>query len=138
VAYLSSYLLIVLLVIFAYSFVKGRFKAKLEGSSAFGSSEYYLGMLTGVVRYACTLMAALAVLNAPVYSSAEIQAKQAYDRRWYGGDMFTGNYLPDLQTVQSSVFRDSFIGPFIKDNLSLLLVDTQSGGVRKPTASLQR
>jgi hypothetical protein len=35
----------------------------------------------------------------------------------YGSDFF-----PTLQTVQTAVFQDSFIGPYIKNYLGILLI----------------
>lgn len=120
----SSYLLIAMAVAFIFSLLKRHYKPKLEGSNAFGSSEYYLGMVAGLVRYACILLAALALLNAPIYSVAEIQATKAYNKRWLGGGMYEGDYLPNLQTVQANVFKQSLFGPFIKDKLSMLIINS--------------
>ena len=49
---------------------------KLFGSNLFGSAEYYLGMPSGMVRYACVLLFALAFLNARHYTPAQIEAGQ--------------------------------------------------------------
>ena len=73
---------------------------------------------------ACMLLALLALLNAPTYSQAEIKAKEAYTKRWFGGGVYTGNYFPDVHTVQESVFKNSFLGPYIKDYLGALLIET--------------
>ena len=70
----------------------------------------------------------LALLHAPHYTSAEIQARRAYEKRWYGGGLYNGNYIPDLQTVQESVFKSSYLGPRIKDSLGMLLINTVPAG----------
>ena len=123
-AYLSAYLLIALVVFLVFLFIRSRFKKKLEGSNAFGSSEYYLGISCGVIRWACITLFFLALLNAPVYSKAEIAAKEAYRNRWYGGGVkeFKGDYIPTLDELQDAVFRDSLLGPMIKTGVSSLLV----------------
>lgn len=126
--YISSYLLIAIAVFLIYSFIQRRLKPRLEGSNAFGSSEYYFGMISGAVRYTCIVIFALAMLNAPHYTQAEIQSAKAYSNRWFGGGMagYSGDFFPTVSETQASVFKDSVAGPFIKDNLSILLVSTGS------------
>ena len=138
-AYVTSYLLIALVALIIFSILSRASKAKLEGSNAFGGSEYYFGMIAGVIRYASMLIAALALLNAPFYSAAEIAATKAYKMKTFGGqgvkglENDTGEYIPDVQSVQESVFKKSLLGPFIHDKLSLLLIDTMSAsGAKKP------
>ena len=118
-AFLTSYLLIAFVVFIIFSFIGKGFREKVSGSNAFGSGEYYLGMMAGVIRYACILIFALALLNAPFYSAAQIAASQAYKARWYGGGLngFNGDFIPDLSEIQTSVFRTSFMGPVIKNNM---------------------
>jgi hypothetical protein len=124
-AYLSAYLLITVFVWFVFSFIKRHLKKKVEGSNVFGGGEYYLGMLAGVIRYACMIIFALALLNAPYYSAADIAARQAYNNRWYGGGLkdFKGDFIPSLDEVQTGVFRDSLLGPYIKKDLGVLLIN---------------
>ena len=130
--YLSSYLLIAVVVFIVFAFVKRGLKARLEGSNAFGSGEYYLGMVSGMLRYLCMVFFALALLNAPYYSAADVVAAKAYNNRWFGGGMsgYSGDYFPTVSETQISIFKDSLAGPFIKDNLSVLLVNT--GGASAP------
>ena len=133
-SYVSGYLILAFLVWLAFVVLKKIFVPRLTGSNAFGSGEYYLGMFSGMIRFACMAFFLLALLNAPVYTPAEIQAHQAYLQRWYGGGMYGGNYVPDLHTVQESVFKKSFLGPYIKDYLGTLLVNTEPPGSQKPVA----
>ena len=123
-AFVCAYLFIALAVFLFVLFLNRIYKTKLEGGNAFGSGEYYLGMIAGTVRYACILLAVLALLNAPFYSAAEIQATKDYNKRWLGGGMYEGNYLPNLQTLQANVFTESILGPIIRNHLSILLIDT--------------
>ena len=45
----------------------------------------------------------------------------------------SGDFIPTVQELQTGVFKASLLGPVIKENLSLLLIDTQSGsGTKKP------
>ena len=113
-----------LAVLLVFYVLKGIFVPRLTGSNFFGGGEYYLGMFSGMIRFACMLMAALALLNAPYYTKAEIQAHNAYMQRWFGGGLMSGNFFPDVNTVQEQVFKKSFTGPYLKDYLGTLLINT--------------
>jgi len=121
---ITCYLLMTIVIVMIYSLVAKRFREKVTGSNTFGSNEYYLGMGAGIIRYACILMFVLALLNAPFYSAAEIAVDQAYKARWYGGGEkgFSGDFIPSMADVQSAVFKKSFTGPFIENDMSFLLV----------------
>jgi uncharacterized membrane protein required for colicin V production len=133
-AAITSYLVIALVVFIVFSLLKNRFREKLSGSNAFGSGEYYLGMIAGVVRFFFILLFFLALLNAPFYSAAEIAAAKAYNNRWYGGGMkdFSGDFFPSLQQVQSGVFVTSISGPAIKQYLGELLIEGAAPAQKKP------
>jgi hypothetical protein len=90
---------------------------KLIGSDVFGSGEYYLGMVAGVVRYACILIFGLALLNAPLYTQSQIDADLKFQNDVYGSDFF-----PKLYNVQADVFKNSFVGPHIQNELGFLLI----------------
>jgi uncharacterized membrane protein required for colicin V production len=139
---IGSYLLIMFGVYLVFAILNRAFKAKLEGSNAFGGSEYYLGMLAGVVRYACILLVGLALLNAPFYSAAEIAASKLYKLNTYaagggakGLENDTGDFIPDLSEIQESVFKGSFFGPFIKENMGYVLINTVAPGKKARVAS---
>jgi uncharacterized membrane protein len=135
-SYVGGYLIVAFLVWLVFVVLKKIFVPCLTGSNFFGSGEYYLGMFSGMVRFACMIFFALALLNAPVYTPAEIQAHQAYVKRWFGGGIYGGNYIPDLPTVQESVFKKSFIGPYIKEYLDRLLINTELPASQKPVAKI--
>jgi len=123
-SYIICYLAICIFVLILNSILKKVFKEKVAGSNAFGSGEYYLGMIAGMIRYACITIFFLALLNAPVYSSAEIQNDQNYRNRWYGGGLkdYSGDFIPTVPEVQTSVFRKSMVGPVIHAGLGCLLI----------------
>jgi len=127
VAYLTSYLAVAIAVFIVFSFIKRAFKARIEGSNAFGSGEYYLGMISGAVRYLCMVIFALALLNAPYYSPADIIAAKAFSNREFGGGLsgFSGDFFPTLSETQVTIFKDSLAGPFLKSNLAVLLIDVK-------------
>lgn len=128
ITYIASYFMIAAALFTVFSFIKRRLKPKLEGSNAFGSSEYYFGMISGAIRYLCMVLFGLAMLNAPVYTAAEIQATKVYNNRTFGGGLagYSGDFFPTVSEVQTSVFKDSLSGPWIKDYLALMLINTGS------------
>jgi uncharacterized membrane protein required for colicin V production len=118
---LSSYLMVytagALLILAAFALLKHRLGGKLIGSDIFGRSEFYLGMGAGLVRFACILIAGLALLNARYFSSQEVLAMERFQ-----DDVYGSNYFPTLHTVQAVVFEKSLSGPFIKEYLNFFLI----------------
>jgi len=135
-SYMGGYLIVAFLVWLVFVVLKKIFVPMLTGSNFFGNGEYYFGMFSGMIRFACIIIFALALLNAPVYSPADIQAHQAYVKRWFGGGIYGGNYIPDLPTVQDSIFKKSFVGPYVKDYLGMLLINTGPTEEQKPVAKI--
>ena len=115
--YILGYLSLALVVYFVFLLIGNVLKPRLTGSNIFGGGEYYLGMLSGVIRYGCILIFVLALLNAPYYSAADIAQTKAYNARWFGGGEagFSGDFFPTLQSVQEDVFKKSFFGPLHPD-----------------------
>jgi uncharacterized membrane protein required for colicin V production len=136
-SYILGYLVLAFVVYLVFIFLKKIFMPRLTGSNFFGSNEYYLGMVSGMIRYACILIFALAFLNAPFYTAADIQAHQAYVSRWFGGGEkgFSGDFFPTVQSVQESVFKKSLLGPFIKDCPGGLLIDSAPAETDKQKSS---
>jgi uncharacterized membrane protein required for colicin V production len=129
---LAAYLALALVVFIVFAVLKRQLAEKLVKSDFFKSGEYYLGMLAGLVRFGCVLLFVLALLNAPVFTPMQIAAQRARDQQNFGGGAgsgFAGNYFPHLSTVQSSVFKDSLLGPRIRDDLGMLLINTDQPGV---------
>lgn len=133
-ALMTGYLGIALIIFVVFVGLKQKFNPKLEGSNVFGGNEYYWGVAAGLIRYVCYVLVALALLNAPVYTQADIAATEAYNNRWYGGGMkeYNGDFIPPMYEVQDNIFKKSLIGPLIKQNLSVLLIN--SGGNAKQHA----
>lgn len=119
--YLMAYLVVGLALFAGFTMLKSALGGKLIGSDTFGGSEFYLGMAAGMVRFACILIAALALVNARYYNPAEIRAAQKYQNDVYGS-----NFFPAFYEVQAQVFEKSLSGPFIRNHLGFLLI--------KPTA----
>ncbi|HLP76670.1 MAG TPA: CvpA family protein [Candidatus Paceibacterota bacterium] len=105
--------------------IKKALGGKLLGSDVFGGTEFYLGMVAGVVRMTCILIAGLALMNARLYTSAEIAADKKYQNDWYSNTLF-----PRFYELQAQVFNQSLAGPWIKRDLGFLLI--------KPTPALDK
>jgi uncharacterized membrane protein required for colicin V production len=116
-SYLIAYLTVVLGITIIFGFIKREMGGKLLGSDVFGQAEYYLGMGSGIIRFACMLVAALALLNARQFSQTEIRARDKYVKDVYGGEI-----TPTLQSVQNQVFEKSFAGSWVTQNLDFLLI----------------
>ncbi len=116
-SYLIVYAATALLVLSAFALVKHSLGGKLVGSDIFGGSEYYLGMVSGLVRVSCMLLAGLALLNARYFSPAEVKSMENFQNDVYGS-----NFFPTLHTLQAAVFEHSLTGPWIRDHLGFLLI----------------
>ena len=80
---------------------------------------------------ALSLLFALALLNARVYTPAEILRQTTADQKNFGGGTgsgFQGNFFPHLFTVQAGVFKESFAGSHVKTNAAMLLINIGPAG----------
>lgn len=123
----TAYLLVVAVIALIFLGFKRAFHGKLIGSDAFGKAEYYLGMPAGMVRFLCVLFCGLALVNARLYTQAELDASRKFALENYGKE-----YFPGLRELQVAVFEHSFVGPHIKKHLAVLLISpTPTRGVQK-------
>lgn len=116
-AALGSYLGVAVIIAVLFAVLNRSFGGKIVGSDAFGKGEYYLGIFSGLIRYACVILFALALLNARLYTSAELTEHKVYTQKNYDHDFF-----PTVFQVQDSVFKESLVGPSIAKNLDFLLI----------------
>jgi len=116
--YLIAYVALILSLVSAFALLKRAIGGKLLGSDIFGSSEYYLGMGSGLVRFGCILITGLALLNARSYDTNEIREMEKFQDREFGSQ-----YFPTLPAIQASVFQKSMTGPWIRDKLGFLLIE---------------
>ena len=127
-----GYCTLALATLLVFYILKGIFVPRLTGSNFFGGGEYYLGMVSGMIRFACILVAVLALLNAPFYTTADVKAHNAYVQRWFGGGLYSGNFFPDVNTIQEQVFKTSLTGPYLKKYLGTLLIETAPPSAKQP------
>jgi uncharacterized membrane protein required for colicin V production len=124
--YIAVYIGLAIVVKIAFTLVKKSLGGKLVESSVFGGAEYYLGMISGSIRFSCILLAVMALLNAPYYSPQEVAFNKAKDLELYGS-----NFFPGIASVQSDVFRHSLIGSLVKDRASFLLISSTKPEVKQ-------
>ena len=134
-SFILAYCFIAVLVMLVFVLLNGSVGRKLEGSDAFGKGEFYLAMPAGMLRFACILIALLALLNARLYRTAEIKEMEKFQNDNYGSQFF-----PTLSSVQTEVFEESFVGPQIRKYMSFLLIKQTfpSGPVQQNTSSGRR
>ncbi len=116
-SYVAAYVTIAIAIKVVFSGIRYVLKGKLLGSDFFGKGEYYLGMIAGMVRAGCMVFVLLALLNARLFTEAEIRQDREFQKDVYGSQFF-----PKLYTVQQHVFERSASGVFIKQHLSSLLI----------------
>jgi uncharacterized membrane protein required for colicin V production len=116
-SYLMAYAGGALVVFAIFALVKRCLGGKLVGSDIFGRSEYYLGMGSGLMRFACMLLVGLSVLNARYFSPMEVKAREKAQNEVLGS-----NFFPGLESAQAEVFEKSLAGPWIKGHLDFLLI----------------
>jgi len=127
--YLTAYLGVALLLFLLFSILERRLISRLTGSDIFGRSEYFLGMGSGMLRFASILLVGLALLNAREFTPLEVKAMEQYQEDNYGSEVF-----PGLHTLQVAVFENSFAGAFIKDDLGFLLINPTEANQKQPKA----
>jgi uncharacterized membrane protein required for colicin V production len=115
--YLVSYLAVAGTLALVYFPIKRALAAKMIDADSFGSAEYYVGMPAGAVRFACILLALLALLNARYYTNEELAISAKYQKENYGSEFF-----PGLNTLQADVFDRSLTGHAVKEHLDVLLI----------------
>lgn len=128
--YITAYITTVIVIKTCFSLLKRAVGGKLIGSNIFGAAEYYLGMVAGILRFACILIFVLALVNARFYSAAEIKARDKYNTELYGS-----NFFPALVEVQAEVFTKSFLGPQIRKHLGFLLIKPtppEAAAIKRP------
>lgn len=127
--YVAVYITIAIVIKTVFSLFKKAIGGKLIGSDVFGAAEYYLGMVSGAIRYSCVLIAVLALMNAPYYTSQDIAAAAAYQNDVYGS-----TYFPEFSGVQQQVLNESLIGSTVKNYASVLLIKS----TKAEAAAIQR
>lgn len=123
---ITAYFLIAVGIHVIYLWFKQMLAAKLVEKDAFGQAEYYLGMVAGVVRFACMLLVLLALMNSRVATAAELAETKKFQERWFSDISF-----PTYGEFQQDVLLKSFTGTLVEATLKPILiasVNSSSGG----------
>jgi uncharacterized membrane protein required for colicin V production len=120
-AFFGAYVSLAVVVTVIFGVLNRSLGGKVIGSDVFGKGEYYLGVFSGLVRYACVILFGLALLNSPLYTTADYEKHNRYMQQNYDHDFF-----PTLFQVQDQVFKESLVGPMIAKNLDFLLIKPAS------------
>ena len=120
-SWIAAYALIALIVALCFSLLNHWLGEKLVGSDLFGRYEYYLGMLAGMVRFACMLLVLLAVMHSRIVTQAElddinVQMKKNLD------DIHPPRYV--YGSIEQAIFSRSYTGRIVQENLPDLLIPT--------------
>jgi hypothetical protein len=83
----------------------------------FGRAEFYLGMMAGVVRFACMLLVGLALMNSYVQTAAELAQTEKFQEAWFSDIRF-----PTYGEFQQEVLFKSFTGNLVESNLKSVLI----------------
>jgi uncharacterized membrane protein required for colicin V production len=124
---LLAYMTIAFAVFFLVITVKNTIERWMQNKDIFGRLEYFLGMIAGVIRYACIVIFLIALINSREYTSAEIECDRATMKEIYGSEFF-----PKLYTIQEMVFVNSVSGKTLKKWCPWLLIEPQRPGA-EPT-----
>ena len=118
---IAAYGLIALVVALFFALLHHWLGDKLTGSDLFGRYEYYSGMLAGLVRFACMLLALLAVMHSRVVTRAELDAINAQMKK----------NLEDIPSAalhlwqhRAGHFHPVLTGKFVQEDLSDILIPT--------------
>ncbi len=90
---------------------------KVNLADNFGSAEYPLGIVAGMIRFVLVIFFALALLNARLYSNAELEGMAKFQQSNFGNISF-----PTIGSLQASIFRESLVGKMVKDNMDVMLI----------------
>lgn len=126
--YITAYVLLAVVIKLVFVLIKRMAGEKLVSGEIFGNFEYYLGMMAGMIRFACMVIFFLALMNAKQVTKAELEAQLKYQKDWAGSI-----YFPPFGSIQKAVFEESLTGRSVKQYLSaqLLNVDPSASGVAR-------
>ncbi len=132
---IAAYALIALGVSLLFALFKHLLADKLTGSDVFGRYEYYSGILAGLIRYACMLLAVLAIMHSRIITKAETDAIDAQMKKNLE-DIHPPQYA--YGCFEQAVFFQSFSGRFVQADLSDLLLPTVPPKARSTGESIKK
>jgi uncharacterized membrane protein required for colicin V production len=112
-----AYVLFALLVKLLFTQIKRAVGEKVLGANFFGVTEYYLGMMAGMIRFACVILMTMALVNARLITAEERATTAKYQRRNFESVSF-----PTFGSIQQAILFESFAGTQVKEHLDFLLI----------------
>ena len=131
VTYITAYLLTAIVIKVLFVVVRRMSGEKLLSGDVFGRAEYYLGMIAGLIRFACIVPFVLALLNAKQVSKEELNAQLKSQQDWAGSI-----YFPPFGVIQQAVFEESLTGRAVKQFLSAQLINVDPSAAGAPTETI--
>ena len=116
-ANVSAYVIIAFGINLCFMWLKQTVGEKLMGSDIFGRSEYYLGMLSGLLRYSCMIVVLFALMHSRIYTQAELAEEAKAQKKNFEDIRF-----PTYKTIQHTILMESFTGRLVQDHLSPVLI----------------
>jgi uncharacterized membrane protein required for colicin V production len=127
----AAYIIIAFAVNLGFISIKQALGEKLSGSDFFGRAEYYLGMMSGLIHAACILVVLCAILNARVYSDAELAEEIQIQKKNFEDIRF-----PTYMSIQHAILIESYSGKLIRGYLSSVLIASGTEASNKPTETM--
>ena len=116
-----AYALIAFSLALVFTLLKHWLGDKLTGSDVFGRCEYYLGMFSGVLRFAAMLLVLLALMHSRVVTRHELDDINAQMKKNLE-DIHPPRYI--YGSIEQLIFFQSLSGSFVQNDLSDLLIPT--------------
>jgi uncharacterized membrane protein required for colicin V production len=114
---IAAYVLIAAGVHLICLWFKQMFAAKLVEKNLFGRAEFYLGMTAGATRFACMLLAGMALMNSRVVTDAELAKTEQFQK-----DNFSDIRFPTYGGFQREVLFKSYSGNWVRSHLASVVI----------------
>ncbi|MEI7729852.1 MAG: CvpA family protein [Verrucomicrobiota bacterium] len=118
-----AYLATGCVILFIIYMIKTALRDRIAQCDFFGSMEYPLGMMSGIIRFLCILVVVISVIHAPLITEHE-RAKTAKLQ----SDAFGNISFPTLGEIQQTIFADSFAGKHLGAYLDYVLIPKAAEG----------
>ena len=118
---LIVYLFIFAVIKIVFTNLKRFVGEKIFASDVFGKYEFYLGMVAGVLRYACISIFIVSLVNARAYTQQEIAENERKQVKDLGSSFF-----PSIPAVQDSILTKSVTGKLVREQLGQVLLKPTS------------
>jgi len=116
---ITAYALIAFCLALFFALVKHWLGDKLTGSDVFGRAEYYLGMISGVIRFAAMLLVLMALMHSRVIAQKELDDINVQMHKNLE-DIHPPRYI--YGSIEQAIFTKSLSGTFVQNELPDLLI----------------